>query len=56
MIAGGRVAGTWEVKDQRVDVALFKEAAAVSRAALEHEVETSAALPGSGYTVSVKTV
>ena len=56
VIAGGRVAGTWEVKDHRVDVQLFKEAAEVSRKVLEHEVETSAVLPGDGYTVSVTKV
>lgn len=56
VVARGRVVGTWQVTDHRIDVTLFGEEGEISHAALDREIEAVAALADDHYAVSVTTV
>jgi hypothetical protein len=53
VVAGGVVCGTWELDDERVRVAWFKEAGRVPRNALEAEVERLSSILGRGLRASI---
>ena len=55
VVAGGRVAGTWQTTGEVLEVALFAEAGRVSAEALEAETARIAALRGAALTLSVRT-
>ncbi|HEX3622089.1 MAG TPA: winged helix DNA-binding domain-containing protein [Acidimicrobiales bacterium] len=56
VVARGRIAGTWQVADHRIDIALFIEAGDVSRRAIDEEVDRLGAVAADHYTASVTTV
>lgn len=55
VVAGGRVAGTWEAKDGTLDVVLFKEAGKVAKDAIEAEAARIGAFLGGDLSVTVRT-
>jgi len=55
LLAGGRVAGTWELNGARIDVSLFPEAPAVTEADLAAEARWLEAMTGTDLTVTTCT-
>jgi Winged helix DNA-binding domain len=55
VLAGGRVAGTWEASGSVLDVTLFQEAGAVSAVGLDAEAARIAAFLGTSLRVAVRT-
>ncbi len=53
VVAGGRVAGTWEIKDDAVEVVLFGEAGKVSAGELEAETARLSSFRGTALRLSV---
>ncbi|SCG57411.1 Winged helix DNA-binding domain-containing protein [Micromonospora echinaurantiaca] len=51
----GRIAGTWELKDDRLDVVLFKECGDVPKGEIEAEAERIATFTGSTPEVQIRT-
>ena len=55
VVAGGKVVGTWQVTEGRLDIALFSECGPISPAVLAREAERVASVAGAEYTTSVTT-